>query len=412
MDRALQETGVTSTGSISSSGVVNSRLTLSAGQTLTVTAHAIDYLDVIYDASSSSGSLVFKKNGGSAYATKTVSGTGLQSTFPTAALGTIESDTLTITASGGTVVITGILKYKTAVGGNSPKIFIGGWSGTAYQDYTSSASLTELAYYLNFFTSGSDPKTCLFMLGTNNIYSGTKALSPAAMISQIQTVIAGLNARSSTVSYVLSVPPKASGVWPIIVGGYTYQNYVDAIVSFAQANNYGMIRNDIGDLSNSTHYADGVHPDSLGHLVMAQTVCAAFGIPLNDYIKTAQTASETAAAAAAALVAGFFTPIVADITMNSTWRPFGNVTANRGMVMKQSNLVVQISGIVEPNGSVSTVVGTLPAAYRPTRSVFFVCSTNAGPVSAYIDTSGNINLGAVPTTWLSLESVTFHVNRP
>jgi len=398
----LAEPGITSTGTVSATGMVQSRITLAAGQALTLTNQDLTYLDVIYDGATSTGSLVFARNG-STVATKAVSGAVINSTFPTlmpkdglASSLTMMTDTLTITASGGTINILGLLRFRTNYGGSSPMIYMGGMSGTAYQDYANSAAYTELAYYLNLFSPSN--KVMMFMLGTNNIYSAGKTLSPSAMITQIQTVIAGVAALAPGAFYVLSIPPKATGAWPVINGSFLYEDYVDAVLSFAHANNYNVIRNDLAELSQGQHYSDGLHPDDTGHLMMAQTVCEHFGIKPNEFVRYQ--------------VAAGLDYNTADVTMNGTWRAYINSTPLRGMASRVQPNTVVLSGICEPNGSVSTTLGTLPAAMWPDRTIYLAGRSDAGAASLSINTSGQIILGAVPTTWFSLEGITFTATRP
>ena len=283
MANQLSEPGVTTTGSLVGGGVVGSRLSLSAGQSITITGKEIAFLDFIYDGSSSSGSLVYALNGATV-AAKAVSGAGLQSTFPTALNAAqtpiAASDTVVVTASGGTVVITGILPYKESWTGK-PLMYAVAKSGTAYQDYTSAAALDELAYYLNF-ARGGKANVIILALGTNNIYNPSKALSPANTVAQITALISGLESRIGMDIYpVISIPPKATAVWPVALPGYTYEDYVDAISAYAESRVATLVRNDLSRLSR-THvfYSDGVHPNDIGHNIMAQAFCEAVGIPL------------------------------------------------------------------------------------------------------------------------------------
>ena len=100
----------------------------------------------------------------------------------------------------------------------------------------------------------------------------------------------------------------------------------------------------------------------------------------------------------------------ADITMNGTWEPFLADNALRAKAHILGNTVV-LSGIVQPNGSASTTIGTLPAGYRPAgRTCYMVGRDNTGPVNVQIDVTGAIVIPAVPS-WFSLEGITFAVTR-
>lgn len=280
---ALSEPGVTTTGSISSTGVVGKRLQLTAGQVLTVTGRAVLYGDVFYDASVSSGSLVIALNG-TTIATKALSGSGIQSTFATAfnneTRNISPSDVITFTASGGTAIITGLLTLKNSA--VSPLMYVAAESGTSYQDYTSSGALDELAAYLNFQRTSS-MKLIMLCLGTNSIYNATKAMSPSAMITQMNTVISGLASRCVNTFFAIAVPPQAiESTWPVITAGYTYFDYVNALINYANTNGVAIIRHDVSNINGrASLFNDGVHPNDMGHRILAKNICDTLGIKLN-----------------------------------------------------------------------------------------------------------------------------------
>ena len=100
----------------------------------------------------------------------------------------------------------------------------------------------------------------------------------------------------------------------------------------------------------------------------------------------------------------------ADIAMNDTWGPFLADTALRAKAHILGNTVL-LSGVVQPNASASTTIGTLPAGYRPAgRTCYMVGRNNTGPIGIQIDPAGAIVLPAVPS-WFSLEGITFPVSR-
>ena len=407
MANALATGILSSTGTLVATGIVGSRVSLAAGQILTLTGVATDYVDFIYDASASTGSVQVKLNG-TLLATKTISGTGLQNTFPTqlsvlsgsGAL-TSESDVITFTSVSGTVVITAVLAWRNSY--ISPAAYVIAKSGSAYQDYTASTQMDEIAYYLNLFRSG-NLNYLLLNLGTNNIYNATKSLSPSAMVAQISALITGINSRCASVRYAIAVPPKAyEATWPVIAGGYTYLDYVDAIVAFAKANGHALIRHDKSILGQglSTFYYDGVHPNDIGHQIAARNICDVLEVPVNGNMKGPVGYIQPPAELMNLL---YGTSV--NITMNSTWRALSNNTAYTAKARLVGN-VVYLSGAVEPNGSVSQIIGTLPAGYHPTtRGTYIATRDNAGTANFLIDTSGNITLStSVPATWVSLENI-------
>jgi hypothetical protein len=130
---------------------------------------------------------------------------------------------------------------------------------------------------------------------------------------------------------------------------------------------------------------------------MAQNVCNVLGIPYNNFLKTAigdgQFNNQT------------------DIPYNSTWGNYLASTANRVIATRVGNQVT-LSGIAQPNGSVSTTVATLPAGFMPgAPSRHLTCMTDGGAVHLTI-TNGALILPSVPTVWASFDGVTFTISRP
>ena len=406
MSNALATGLLSTTGSLSATGVVSSRLSLAAGQTLTLTGVSVDFADLIYDASVSTGAIEVRLNG-TLIDTNPVAGVGLQTTFPTnistlSASGALtkESDVITFTSVGGTIVVTDVLHIRNSYA--SPFVYVAAKSGTAYQDYTSSTSLDELAYYLNLFRTA-NKKFVLLNLGTNNIYSPDKALTPASMIAQIALVIVGLTTRCTDLSVAIAVPPKAyEATWPVILSGYTYEDYVDAIVAYATTNNYALIRHDQSVLGDGTaaFYSDGVHPNSTGHTVAARNICRTLGIPVTGYIKNAyNTASPPAE------VTALLNGTQVNIPMADTWGPASGNAAYTAKARKVGS-VVYLSGLIQPNGSAITTVAVLPNGYFSTAKGAYVLTRNSvGVQNLFIDTGGAISVDAIAGTWVSLENI-------
>lgn len=387
--------GYTSDGSLSTAGITGDRRSLAAGQKIDITERSFTTVYVAYDATASSGSILIKKNGAT-LDTRAVAGSGLVVTAATVNEWA-EDDTLTIEASGGTIVVAGVYTLKTST--NANLLYIAGKSGSAYQDFTDTDSMDEIAFWTNQFRA-SNPHTIVLNLGTNNLYNAGKAKTPDDMVTEITALITGLDSRiTGDVRYIVAVPPKANhGTFPLIKTAYQYEDYVDAIVTFATDNGYDLMRNDLSALSRDTGlYSDGVHPDDEGHRVMASTLCDVFKIPFNPELQTAVTPQGG--------------DIQADITMNDTWRPFTNNTLFRGKAHRQGNFIL-LSGIIEPNGSVATLIGTLPAGYRPVgRTTYHPARDDAGFETITITPAGAVTVGAVPGSWLSLEGIMFPVTR-
>jgi len=385
-------TGLTSSGTLLATGLVASRRSLAPGQSITVNNRAFNSVYVVYDASSSSGSLVIARNGVT-LSTQAVGGTGLKETAEVANSWS-ETDTLTISAAGGTIVVCGVLTLKSSP--SSSLLYVAGKSGYAYQDYITTSALDEISYWLNLFREGNE-KVLVLNLGTNNLYNPGRVLTPTEMTVKISSLIDGVNSRCSSVRFVISIPPRADATqFPILSPGVNYEDYVAAIFNFAKSNGHGLLRHDQSILSrNAELYSDGVHPSNVGHRVMAKTVCDSLGVTLNPYVRTALPSGGE---------------IQSDIPMNDAWGAYTGSSALRAKAHRVGNIVT-LSGIVQPNGSSSLVLGTLPVGYRPTGRTCYMCGrNNVGPIGVNVDTSGVITLLSA-SAWFSLEGVTFVANR-
>ena len=401
MTNFANEPGCGWNGTLQPTGLVLNRVTLAAGQQVAVSDHIIDFCDVIYNASNSSGSIVIKLNT-TTVATIPVSGSGLQATGPTAlGITTSPSDTVTITASGGSLEVCGVLPWRSSTA--SPTLYVAGKSGTGYQDYTSSAQMDEIAFYLNLQRSTAE-KLMIISLGTNNIYNAGKALSPANTVAQLAALVAGIQARCTNINFLVWVPPRSNeSLFPVIQANTTYYQYVDAIVSWCRANNVSVLRLDKTQLNRVDGRflaVDGLHPNTFGHRMIAKEYCRALGILFNPFVNT--SAYNQGQAAEARVL----------IPYNSTWRAFTNNPTFNIVAHRNGNLVT-LSGIAEPNGSVSTTIGTLPAGWVPVnRNVDLTCQVSApqGQAHVRINSTGTIVLDAVPSTSASLEGLTFAIN--
>lgn len=399
---ALLEGGITTTGTPIATGVVQSRISLAAGQTITVTQRQMSYLDVIYDGAASAGSVSFALNGAAAYATKAVAGAVLNSTFPTAIAGGAlcsEADSIVITAVGGTVVVTGLVCLRQSV--NSPLVYVAAKSGTTYSDYTGAAAITELAFYLNFQKAGAE-KLIVLALGTNSIYNAGKTQTPAQMIASIDTLIAGIQAVCTSTRFLIWVPPRANeSTFPVINATYTYGDYVKALVDYANPpatrNGVSLVRLDKSILSTGLYYSDGLHPHSIGHRILCQAVLDVLRVPYNPTVQTAP------------LGTGYFPQC--DILPNSTWGALAGSAPLRGTSLRIGPHVF-LGGILQPNGAVSTTVGTLPVSMRPPYQITTTGRTDAGNIAVTINTNGTIVIPAVPATFFSLDGVSFTQVRP
>lgn len=293
MANALTEAGITSTGAIVAEGAVANRLALNPGQTLTLTGRAIGNVDLFFDAATSVGSSLEYRLNGVLYNTKALSSagqTGIMSTFytPFQDGGPLckSTDIIEVKAINARATITGIMSARTTP--NSPIVYVAAKSGYTYQDFTTAAAMDEFAWYLNFYRAAAE-KVMVVGLGTNSIYqAGARADTPADMVTKMAAFIAGMRARCTPLRVAVWVPPKSDPtIFPIIKPGYTYNDYVKAIVAFGAQNNVAVIRVDRTVLGNANVMLfDGVHPLPIGNMVLAQATCSTLGVSLNTRAPT------------------------------------------------------------------------------------------------------------------------------
>jgi hypothetical protein len=403
----LQSTGVTTTGISLAAGVFGSRIQITPGQSLTLTLREVKSFDVIYDASTSSGSFDIKLNG-TTIRTVAVVGTGLKTTFPTSAktgsFMTRLGDTLSVQCTAGSLQICGIMDLKNSTV-NDMLAYVGAQAGYAYQDYNTAAAMDELAFYLNNLRTAND-KALVMAIGTNNLYNATKALSPTAMIAAITTFVTGMQSRCTNLQIAISVPPKSNeSLFPMILA-FKYEDYVRAIVSYALRNNLVLIRHDLGGLNDGTYYSDGLHPNDVGAKIFAQTICQAMRIKYDVYFKNTDFA-----------LSDYLTELRTDIAITpvSTWAAFGGLTSFQPRAHAVAG-VCYLSGNFQRNGSVSLTIGNLPAAFRPdTQDRYFSIAKDVagagGQANLKIAATGDLALLALPVDNVSLDGISFPLQK-
>lgn len=345
---AFKAYGYDGNGSFAATGVWGSRTRFSSGQYIAQTGVEANYGDVFYDATASSGSLVYKLNGVTV-ATIPITGSGIKSTIftqikPTGHL-TALTDTFRVEAQGGAVEIVSPIVAKHSPG-PAPFVFVGATSGYSYTDYNTSAAMDEMATYLNFVSS--DRRVLVCCIGTNSLYNNDKKVSPAGMVAQMEQLYAGMKTRVANFSMLVSVPPLSDTTkFPLLVPGFTREDYALAILSWAASRDVSVMRHDLADIS----LADGLHPDIAGHRTYADVVLEALGVPFDPFMKDSP-----------ALDTDYLRYIRTDtkIAYNNTWVDF-----NADFTVYASRLSgrVQLSGAIKGGSAAS--IGTLPAGFRP-----------------------------------------------
>ena len=277
----IQDTGVTTNGAVGPYGIFGGQVILEPGQSVSITSREITYVQAWYDASNSTGSLIFSLNGVD-YLTATPSGAGLQITPLTALPSTTRTtDVVSIRASGGTFRLCGLSAVHAS--NASPGVFVCSQSGTAIQDYTGAQAISDLTTYMQWL--GRTENSIICTLGSNSITNPTKALSPSAMVAEMANFVSLIRVALPHTKFWFTVPPRANyASWPIVLD-FTYDQYVSAIIEFCAANNHGCLRGDMLDtLHDNT--ADGLHPNDYGHRMWAEMITRSLQIPCNGYKRT------------------------------------------------------------------------------------------------------------------------------
>lgn len=363
---------VSYTGTVGQSGLGAESVTVSSSQALTICKSEAIAVAVVIDGPNSSCSTIELRINGVAVASapKPTGNPGIA--FLVSPYKEWEScDVVTISPVGGSMVVLGATPLKRGdynnPGNTSPLIITCGASGQSFDYYTN--NISQVGTLLNSLNADS-PATCIIALGTNSIYNNTQAQTPSEYISSLTALIAAI-AASATTNIVLTIPPKANEtLWPVIKSGYTYDDYVAAIKSFASSTVYDVIDLNIPELP----YVDGVHPNDAGHISIAKRYC--------DFLS---------------ISADFGLP---QIKLTSFLSGASPVIITNGYVSVDRNGTVTLKGKVNPNGAGTNLLTTLPIVYRPSVMRKFVVplDTNGFGIVT-IDVNGEVRMAHSSITW-------------
>ena len=387
----VANSGITTNGTSGTQGALESRVTLSAGQYIDVTGVQIDYADLWYDGGLTTGDVQIYLNGLLVRTVTTTKTAGVKTTLDSAKkmnARTLKTDVIRFQATGGAVSVSALHILRGPSGGVwQAKVSHGGWS---YKTYDNQSVVDEIAAYAQWRSA---IVVYMFMLGTNSIYNGSEAQTPAEMIASMQSLIAKLAEKTPNCGFIIGVPPKANeSLWPVIKSGFTHDDYVKALIDFGETNGVQLVRFDTLNLAEKNLYSDGGHPTDNGHILYAKRLCESVGIPCVPYADDMVSgAAETSSA----------------ITYNDTWGTFLNDPGSVPRVRKIGN-IGYLSGAMQPNGSTSLTVMTIPAEYRPKlRNVncsgWGLNGSTWVQILVSIGSNGNVNIVSLPTSFVSLE---------
>jgi lysophospholipase L1-like esterase len=395
MFNALEEPNISTTGQlIAGSTTTGSVLRLDDGEYILMSQYQLDFVDVIYDGTLSSGSMDILIDDTVVASETLLTTSDTLTTFPTPITRTDKSNAIKIQANGGTIIVKSIVPLRKAF--NAPILHRYGKSGWGYQDFNLQSSVDEINKITTLL--GSASQVVVLALGTNNIYNSSKSLTPNDTVAEARSLISKIKATLSNPHFVVAIPPKANeGMWPVIESGFSYEDYKTAMLGMIEDDGHQAFRADLIGLLDRGLYSDGLHPDDSGHILYAHRLCYDLAMPYMPYRDDINQSDK-------------YVELPIDCTYNSTWGDFGADPAKRLQAVQIKNQVF-LSGIVQPNGSASTAVGNIPLGIDPPgqRDVFTITRDDGGVALVSISVGGQIQVNSVPSSWISFDNISYTV---
>jgi GDSL-like Lipase/Acylhydrolase family len=264
-------TRIATTGTVTNgtAGPLHNDLILSSGATVAVNSTNTNYFAFWYQQQSGGGTVTVT-NGTGTYGTQSTSGTAqndVLSTTMMAPAGTPSAQTITLSCSGGPCEITGIFASSAISAAQNPWVFeMQAFSGYATSDFTSAAVLASIAAQVIYHGQGPF-WNAVIALGTNDIYSSTKAVTAATFKANLITIVTGLEALSGRPILTVPLQPIESTYHPVYEPFADYRNAV-----YQVAREYSLPVVDLSELNLAAigaYQTDGLHPNQYGYQVMA-----------------------------------------------------------------------------------------------------------------------------------------------
>lgn len=381
--------GCSTNGSFVAAGISDSRVSLAPGQTITFTGRQAANTDVFYVPTLSSGSLIIKRNGITIKTHAVVTTGVIGTTYPTYPYGPerelAQTDVVTIEASGGTVVVSGIAGWRLSTHGTL--VYNAARQGWGFDEFASPARVAEGAAYLNSFYGAETPRSVYIFLGTNNMIA-ISPKTPADYITALDALVDAYRAAiTSTIkNFVVWVPPKPFDSLPL----GTYTEYAEAIATYCAANDIECVRMDQSIMGepDSRLMADTRHYNDQGHALIARIAANHMGIPAR-FAPAVRIPTATGRAGVT-----YLTPV-------SPWT--GSITARI-----TADGVCLLSGIPQQNAATTGHIATLPVGLRPSRDVYLLATTGGiGAVQVVVRADGKITASGANPISVSLDGLTF-----
>jgi len=264
--------GISTSGTVTngSNGPIGKSTILAAGASLQLYG-AYSFVDVWYTQQPGAGTLTFEYNGTS-YKTLNAAGTLAtdQCSFPSLTPGGTVAGWYTITASGGPVEITEVLRMTYATG---KTMFVSRFalSGMSTGHFNSSATLASIAAHLAL--PGTTPNGLLIdALGINNAVGGAGVFtSPAQYKSDLTAIYTALKAENVNLIKLGLIRPNLS-VWPVQYSGAAYQDYTAAEIAVCKQFSVPYVPMDELDFLNNGLFYDGLHMNDVGNVEVSRIV--------------------------------------------------------------------------------------------------------------------------------------------
>jgi hypothetical protein len=264
--------GLTTAGTVSqgSNGPVSASLILATGASCSFTG-TYESLDLFYTQDPSAGTLALSFNGAAAYKTVTCAGpleldkTTWSTTTGASLTGQTASGTYTITASGGPVEITGLMRLGVRPAGAPQRLvtFRTARGGFTFANFTA-APVTSALKQAAF--AGPTKPFVIIALGTNDALS----VAPSVVKGRALALIALLKAAG--VTRIAALPPARPSSALAFPVGSSYEAAIGALTQAYQEQSITVLPTHAIDFIAEGLTTDGVHPNDTGNDRMAQVV--------------------------------------------------------------------------------------------------------------------------------------------
>ena len=175
--------------------------------------------------------------------------------------------TYTLTAVGGPVEITGLMRLGAKTAGTPPRLLVHSVAHTGY--YLNSYGAADIASMLKqaAFAGGSKPMV-IIALGTNDMFQVPGASVKARALALIALLKAAGVTRLAAV-----LPMRHTSVWDAsFAAGTSYDGAIGGLTEAYREQGVEMIPTHGADFVGEALYSDGEHPNDAGHDRMAQII--------------------------------------------------------------------------------------------------------------------------------------------